>query len=446
MIFRKASGWAWLPLAAALVVACGGPPPGGPPPGQDGGSGDGGSSDGGGDGGQDGGGGGGPDGGSPDAGELDAGGPITAAPGQWTWIPVDGAKCASGSTAGFAVNLSDAGQDLFIFLQGGGACWNTGTCVPSLVQYGPICSYGTWCLYDGPGGTQPTAVYVTAPDPFPRDGGGALPGELAQIQANRVVDRSDPTNPFRNATFVFVPYCTGDLHSGRSTRSYPYKYGAFDPVRQYTVHFAGARNMELYLRKLHLTLPDVQRVWLTGSSAGGYGATLSFERARQEFAGAEIALLADSSPLLPTYHWNDWHNAWSPELPAGCTDCDAGLPRLMDHLLATYPDSRMGLLAFEQDHVISWYFYGAPGLDDILSPPVGPYAADLATLEASYDATANGRYFVLSGTQHVLWPGYGTRLADGGYSAPRPSNDGGTDLKSWIDAWATGAPGWTSTR
>src|SRR5262245_13106985 len=101
-------------LSAALVAACGGPPP--PPPPQDGGI------DGGSDGGTDGG----IDGGATDGGELDAGGPIVAVPGQWTWVPVDGSKCASGSTAGIAVNLSpsaDAGQDLFIYLQGGGACW-----------------------------------------------------------------------------------------------------------------------------------------------------------------------------------------------------------------------------------------------------------------------------------------------------------------------------------
>lgn len=413
-----------LPFVLALVVmACGGGG-GGPPPPSDGGR----------------------DAGATDGGELDAGGPVTADAGQWTWIPVEGSQCASGSTAGFAINLADAGTDLFIYLQGGGACWNTGTCVPSLVQYGPACSYSGVCLYNGAGGTQPTASHVTAFDPFPRDGGGALPGELAQFTSARAVDRADPTNPFRSATFVYVPYCTGDLHGGRSSKTYQYQYGLFDPVRSYTVHFAGARNMELYLRKLHLTLPGAQRVWLTGSSAGGYGATLNFQRTKQEFTGAEVALLADSSPFLPTYHWSEWNAAWSLELPAGCADCDAGLPQVMSHLLSTYPESRLGLLAYSQDHIISWYFYGAPGLNDLLNPPVGPYATDLGAQEATYDATANGKYFVLNGTQHVLWPGYGTRLADGGYTAPAPSNDGGTDLKRWIDAWATGGPEWTSTR
>jgi hypothetical protein len=45
-----------------------------------------------------------------------------------------------------------------------------------------------------------------------------------------------------------------------------------------------------------------------------------------------------------------------------------------------------------------------------------------------------------------LWGDYGTRLADGGYTAPRPSRDGGSDLKRFIDGWALGDAGFSSTR
>jgi hypothetical protein len=37
--------------------------------------------------------------------------------------------------------------------------------------------------------------------------------------------------------------------------------------------------------------------------------------------------------------------------------------------------------------------------------------------------------------------GYGVKQADGGYSDPRPSSDGGTNLKAWLDGWATGDGG-----
>jgi len=377
---------------------------------------------------------------------VDAGPPFVAAPGQWSWIPVEGSQCASGATAGFGVNPSTTSDAVLIFLQGGGACWNSGTCAPSLVQFGPICSYGNVCLYDGQGGTQPTASHVNEADPFPEDGGGDFPGELAALQSMRALDRADPSNPFRDATFVYVPYCTGDLHDGQTTQTYSVQRNLGDPVTQTTIHFAGATNMALFLRKLHVTLPQTRQVWLTGSSAGGYGATLNLERTRREFSEARVDLLADSSPFLPTVHWADWRAAWDLSLPEGCADCDAGLPQVMAHLTQAYPDTRFGLLARDQDAVIAWYFYGAPGLNDVLNPPVGAYGSALTALEGSQDATANAKYFVVAGSEHVLWPGYGARLPDGGYSAPLSSNDGGTNLKAWIDAWATGASGWESTR
>lgn len=376
----------------------------------------------------------------------DAGVPLNVPEGEWTWVPVEGSQCARGSTAGFGINLSTASDDLLIFLQGGGACWNAGTCAPSLAQFGPVCGYGNLCVYDNAGGTQPTATHVNETDPFPADGGGAFPGELAQLQSVRALDRADPANPFRDATFVYVPYCTGDLHSGQVTRSYPFQASLGGPTTQVDIHFSGGTNMGLFLERLHAALPGTKRIWLTGSSAGGYGATLNLERARQAFSSAQVHVLADSSPFVETARWDAWRQAWNPALPEGCTGCDVSLPKVMARLSAAYPDTRFGLLARDQDAVIAWYLFGSMSLNDLLSPPVGPYGSALASLEAQSDATANAKYFVVAGTSHVLWPGYGTRLADGGYSAPLPSNDGGTDLKAWIDAWATGAPGWESTR
>jgi hypothetical protein len=376
----------------------------------------------------------------------DAGIPLEVPAGQWTWVPVEGSQCALGSTAGFGINLSTTSDSLLIFLQGGGACWNAGTCAPSPAQFGPICGYGTVCLYDNAGGTQPTASHVAEADPFPLDGGGAFPGELAQLQNVRALDRADPTNPFRDATFVYVPYCTGDLHAGQATRTYPFQASLGGPSTQVDIHFSGATNMALFLQTLHAVLPGTRRIWLTGSSAGGYGATFNLERTRREFSSAQVHLLADSSPFLDTPRWEAWRQAWNPALPEDCPACDAGLPEVMAHLVSTYPDTRFGLLARDQDAVIAWYLFGTMSLNDLLSPPVGPYGSALASLEAQADGTANAKYFVVSGTSHVLWPGYGTRLPDGGYSPPVPSNDGGTDLKAWIDAWATGAPGWESTR
>ncbi len=382
-----------------------------------------------------------------DAGSSDAGGtpgPVLT-PGEWTWLPVEGSKCASGSTAGIGVNPSTASGDLLIFMQGGGACWNQGTCVPSLLQFGPICYYGqNICLYDDAGGTKPTASHVTHPDPVPADGGGVFPSELKLISSIRAFDREDAANPFREATFVYVPYCTGDLHSGDAERTFKYRHELIGPDRSYTFHFAGAANMERYLERLAAMRPQAKRVWLTGASAGGYGATFNFERVQRAFPNAEVALLADSSPFVNPVHWEKWRDTWNMQLPEDCADCADGLPEIIGHLAKRWPERRIGLLAFEEDKVISWFFFGGTGPDAALNPPTGTYKQKLGSLLDLYDANPNLASCVLPGGEHVMWGGYGTKKADGSYSAPRASPDGSTDLKKWIDAWATGSADWKS--
>ncbi len=375
------------------------------------------------------------------------GGGTTGSDGGWSWVPVAGSKCGAGATAGFAIDVASS-DELFIFLQGGGACWNQGTCVPSLMRFGPICYYGeNICLADVPGGTQPTSSHVIAGDPFPADGGGALPSELGTISRVKALDRAAPDNPFRSATFVFIPYCTGDLHSGATERTYQYKRGAFDPPSNFVMHFRGATNMDAYLARLQQQFPSVRRIWLTGASAGGYGATFNFDRVARAFPQAEVHLLADSSPFIDTFHFGEWRDEWSMQFPTGCTSCrDGGLPAVVEHLATAYPSRRLGLLSYDQDKVIAWFFLGGQGPDPALNPPVAAFNAELRALQSRYDARANTKYFVVPGDQHVLWGEYGTRLSDGGYSAPKKSRDGGTDLFQWVNAWVDGGAAWQSTR
>lgn len=389
-----------------------------------------------------------PDAGGGDAGALDAGPaePITTPVGTWTWVPVDGSECGAGARAGLGINRASGSDELFLFLQGGGACWNTGTCVPSFQQFGPLCDYGNICLLDAAGANQPTATHVTEPDPFPSDGGGWFPRELATIERSLALDRTRPENPFRDATFVYVPYCTGDLHAGAATKDYLYKPGAFDQPRTFTMHFSGAKNMDAYLARLKATLPDVKRIWLTGVSGGAFGATLNLDRVRRAFPNAEVHLLADSGPFVPTPHFDQWMSEWKLQTPVGCTDCDAGFPSIAAHLSTTWPDSRLALLSYDEDKVISWFFYAPPGAANFLNPPTQTFKTNLGALEDRADLTMNAKYFVVPGTEHVLFGDYGVTQADGGLSAPRRSRDGGTDLRAWINAWATGDAGWQSTR
>lgn len=374
---------------------------------------------------------------SSDAGASRDGGPPAD---RWTWLAVPGSQCASGSTAGLGYSEGDA-RTLVVFLQGGGACWNNGTCRPSVYRWGPVCNYGqdNVCLYDDSGGTKPLAAHVAESDPYPVDGGGAFPGELDTVRQVLLFTRRDD-NPLRDATFVYVPYCTGDLHAGDATRTYFTKADLFSQPVARQHHFAGARNMDLYLAQLRQRHPQVDTVFLVGVSAGGYGATLNFERVRQAFPEATVHLLADCAPLLDTPHWAAWRDEWNLQLPATCSTCDAGLPQTLDFMLDRSATSRVGLLAYTGDQVITRFFYSGDDTGSWLTPPTGQYSAQLSALLPHYDAHPEAGVFVLDGTSHVMIQGYGVVLPDGGVGASVRGGDGGT-LRAWLDGWISGV-GW----
>lgn len=364
----------------------------------------------------------------------------------WNVIGIPGSQCALGSQAGIAYN-SGSTDELMIFLQGGGACWNNGTCHPSLFRWGPVCNYGSdsICAWDDSGGTKPLAVNVEHPDPFPADGGGQWTSDLGSVQSSLLFTRRIE-NPLKNATYVYVPYCTGDLHAGDATRTYHKKAQLFDTPVAVTHHFAGATNMDAYLAYLRTRHPSVRVIYLTGLSGGGYGASLNVARVRAVFPEAKVHLLADSAPMLQTNFFPTWSAEWNLQLPAACADCDAGFPQIIQHQIDADPSARVALLSFSQDPVITRFFYSGGSTNSWLNPPFGTYTTNLVMLESQYESTSNARYFRLAGQEHVMMQKYGVVQSDGGISAPASSPDGGTHLKAWIDAWATGTGAWDNLK
>jgi hypothetical protein len=267
---------------------------------------------------------------------------------------------------------------------------------------------------------------VRASSPFP----ARFEGELELIRSSPIFDRGDAAGPFRDATYVFVPYCTGDLHAGDAVRTYEYKVDLLGPILQTTFHFSGAANIDRVLDWIAATRPAVRRIWLTGSSGGGYGATLNFDRAQRRFPSAEVHLLADCAPLIDGVRYTAWRDAWNLQLPEGCAGCATGMSAIVAHLTATWPTRRLALLAFDHDRVLSWFFLAGNGPEALVSPPTDLFAARLDDLLAIYDGAAAARYFVLPGEDHVMIGGYATR----------------PDLRGWVIAWATGAGGWASVR
>jgi hypothetical protein len=247
-------------------------------------------------------------------------------PKKWEYVPVDGAKCMDGSATGVGVNLGTSG-DVVLYMEGGGACFNADTC--SHVAH-------------------PTGW---GPDKF----------ELNIAPYNiGIFDRLDELNPLHDATFIFVPYCTGDVHSG----SKPDGMGG----RQ----FVGYQNVGHILDMVVPKSTDVKRVVLTGSSAGGFGALLNYHRTQQAFGTTPVYLIDDSGPPLGDAYLTPciqkmFRDAWNLDaaLPEDCTECrhadGGGLTNALGWLADNYPERRLGLVTSMRDGTIrSFYGYGYP--------------------------------------------------------------------------------------
>ena len=322
---------------------------------------------------------------------LDAPGaaPIDTPPNVWTFVPMAGTTCANGTPAAIAVDRAPTGSsDLFVYFEGGGACWDENTCF-----------------------TLKSAVRIDAPYDL-----AAFQMELPALSSSPIFDRSAAGNPFKDATYVYVPYCTGDIHAGTRVAT----YGA------HTVHHTGHTNAQTFVDALRATLPDTARIWVTGSSAGGYGATLDMPLFTAAWPSAEVDVLQDSSLFVPAMNqYATWQTSWALAFPPGCTSCATSFPSVIAALTAAHPASRIGLLTFRDDAVLESYLgYGA-----------GTLAPAIDSLIASQYGLATTHAFELDGTSHTMIGQYATL-----------TGKGGVKLEDWIHQWATGDAAWTTVK
>lgn len=314
---------------------------------------------------------------------VDAGEPITAPARRWTWVEVPGAVCADGSPTGIGVNLVDDDPTrVVIFLQGGGACWDDATCL------GPV----------------PTSFYVTT-------GYDRLAFETDALRPVMLpLQRANPLNPWRDTNLVYVPYCTGDVHAGDRVTTYNFL------GRRMDFHHVGARNLDLFLRRVVATFPRARRVWLMGDSAGGFGSALNMDRVQRAFPAARVDVVDDSGqPIQPAgTRWADWRRAWNLQLPAGCASCD-DIGSIAELLRTRYPDNRFGLVSYTHDSVISTF----------MGMTVFAFNAELNDFARAMSSRwTNGRYFFIPGALHV------------GFATATPA------LAAWLTALATDDPAW----
>jgi hypothetical protein len=284
---------------------------------------------------------------------------------EWTWVDFPGSQCGDGSATGIAVSRRSDSDRVLIYLQGGGAC------------------------YDVPG--------CTGPDPAASHFDGYGPDELEEAKADEllhgVFDRSDADNPFRSYNQVFVPYCTGDVHSGDNV------YG--------DLHFKGHTNLQAFLARLVPTFADAEQVVLAGSSAGGLGSMYNYQLVANAFGDTPTLLVDDSGPFFPLSATPELIvvvTIWGLEntIASGCDNCidmgadDAGLHNLIPLYAEQFPGRRMSLISSVRDETITEFF--------LLE--TAEFEAAITTLaDATVPENPDMRVFYLEGDHHVWLDG-----------------------------------------
>lgn len=191
--------------------------------------------------------------------------------------------------------LKGATDGLVIFFNGGGACWNDETCSkPRLV--------GDRAAFSGHDDENAESVYKAE----------LLPGE-GPARMSGIFDRANPRNPVRDWSILFVPYCTGDVHSGSNTAHYRYP----DTGKPFTIQHRGWDNMQAILHWMRGHVPEPARLLVSGSSAGAYGAATHYAALRQLYPRANSVFLGDSGQGVSTPEFEKTRNInWNYQLPA----------------------------------------------------------------------------------------------------------------------------------
>lgn len=309
---------------------------------------------------------------------------------QWAWLPLEASRCADGSPNGIGINRGPV-DDAVIVLQGGGACWDHASCYEDEL-----------------------AIHID---------GGFSAEDLAELRhdldAGELFDREPHDNPTREWTYVFVPYCTGDMHAGSVVAEHGGR----------TTHHAGRANIEAMLGAVAPSLRDAERIVLAGSSAGGFGAVFNHARVAEAFPSARVDLIDDGGPPLPRPHaptepMRTWISAWGllAAAPPGCDDCDTDLSGYLRASFDAHPRARFALLSYAQDRVIGRYFgidgaTVAEGLEALRTDDFGP--------------ALNAHVLVAPGSEHTM------------FGHLREVRAGRTDAWSWIVAMLEDDPAWS---
>jgi hypothetical protein len=118
---------------------------------------------------------------------------------------------------------------------------------------------------------------------------------FANTEGMGIFDTDNPLNPFKDWSFVYIPYCTGDIHWGANDKTYADYLGWYGAVGTVTIHHRGFVNFQVVLKWIKDNFRRPNKIFVTGSSAGGYGAILGFPYIKKAFPLSRVYVLGDAA-------------------------------------------------------------------------------------------------------------------------------------------------------
>ncbi len=269
---------------------------------------------------------------------------------------------------------------LLVYYQGGGACWSNASC---------------WTI-----GTYDQDVQ-------PSDNPGNLSTGFG--------DLSNPDNPFADWNAVFISYCTGDVHWGSNDHAY-------GSLGTNIIRHRGRQNAAVVEKWVREHFLDPEQVFVTGSSAGSYGAIMNSTFLMEYvYPWSQFDVLGDAGTGVITEEWlqnsiTNWGaQAQVPDFVPGLGDVpvqELSSPEMWELIAQHYPQHRFaqyqslydgsggGQAAFfnvmaNPDMILNWTQWWT------LSCEWSACMQDF--VDHIYSTVPNFRFYTGTGTRHTIF-------------------------------------------
>jgi hypothetical protein len=276
--------------------------------------------------------------------------------GQAGWTPVSpggDTLCARGAPYTFFTRAGNPDK-LLIFFQGGGACWNAETCDPNSGLFDDV----------------------------------VLGDEINAYSTGIFNPAAGGENPFADYSAVFVPYCTGDWHTGSSAVTYG----------DQTIHHNGYANVTAALDWAFANVPSPDQVVVSGCSAGSYASIFYTPTIARRYSRADIVQLGDAGVGRVPPGWGGF-DVWGTfaHLPRGVrrTAPELFIEAVYRGVARAYPRVELAQYNSFNDNVQVRYF-------EIMGGWLADWVVGLENSIAVLTGLANFHAYTAAGGEHCI--------------------------------------------